>query len=270
MPDTDARAKRKQLETQGITDLRQVPYDILTPKQQIIKNHTLRNEVFFDAVGAKRDLASHGLPAKFLDFETIQFPVPIWKGRRPYQQIAFQYSLHILSETGLLSQKEFLDVTGADPSKPFAENLIADCGEEGPIFVYNAAFEKARIAELAERFPQSAKGLNALVERVVDLLPIARNHYYHPAQQGSWSIKAVLPAAIPGLSYEKLVGVKDGAAAMDAYGEASRPGTALERKLEIERQLLAYCRLDTFAMVELWRFFSGRSASPSEEKDGFG
>jgi len=93
---------------------------------------------------------------------------------------------------------------------------------------------------------------------VVDLLPIARNRYYHHSQQGSWSIKAVLPAAVPELSYKTLEGVQHGGAVMEAFAEAIHPGTAVGRKKEIERQLLAYCRLDTLAMVRLWQLFTGR------------
>ncbi len=183
--------------------------------------------------------------------------MPIWKGTRPYQQITFQFSLHTLGESGQLSHTAFLDLTGDDPSEPFAKALIAACGESGPVFVYFAGFETARIRELAERFPDLAEPLLAINARVVDLLPIARNRYYHPSQQGTWSIKAVLPAAVPELSYHQLEGVQDGESAMDAFSEAIQSDTTAERKGEIERQLLAYCRLDTFAMVRLWQLFSG-------------
>ena len=257
--------KRKQLAEQGVDDLCGVPDDLLSDKQAMIKEHTLAKTVFFDAAGAAADLAPHGFPAYFLDFESIQFPVPIWKGTRPYQQIAFQFSLHTLGESGLLSQTAFLDLSGDDPSEPFANALIAACGETGPVFVYNAGFEKTRIRELAERYPALAGPLLGIHARVVDLYPIACNRYYHPRQQGTWSIKAVLPAIVPELGYDKLDGVADGGMAMDAFSEAIRPGISAVRKSEIERQLLAYCRLDTFAMVRLWQFFSGRTGSTLQE-----
>jgi hypothetical protein len=96
----------------------------------------------------------------------------------------------------------------------------------------------------------------------VDLLPIAEKCYYHPSQCGSWSIKSVLPAAVPELSYEKLEGIKDGGMAMSAYAEAIHPDTSDERKEEIRSQLLAYCKLDTLAMVGLWKLFrDGQPAS---------
>ena len=250
--------KRQQLEEKGVNDLRNVPDALLNGKQFRVKEHTLAKTVFFDAVGAASDLAPHGFPAYFLDFESIQFAIPIWKGTRPYQQITFQFSLHTLAESGELSHTAFLDLSGDDPSERFAKALIAGCGQNGPVFVYNAAFEMARIRELAERFSDLAEPLRAINQRVVDLLPIARKRYYHHSQQGSWSIKAVLPAAVPELSYDDLEGVQNGGAAMEVFVEAIQPGTSAKRKGEIEQQLLAYCRLDTFAMVRLWQFFSGK------------
>ena len=93
----------------------------------------------------------------------------------------------------------------------------------------------------------------------VDLLPIARERYYHPSQQGSWSIKKVLPAVVPELRYDALDGVQDGGLAMEAFLEAIHPDTNPERKNQIEQQLLAYCKLDTYAMVRLWQVFSDRT-----------
>jgi hypothetical protein len=259
--------RREALAEQGIDDLRGVPDEVLNDLQARVKEHTLAGTVFFDAAGAAEDLAPHGLPAYFLDFETINFAVPVWKGTRPYEQIVFQFSVHSLDPSGRLSHAAFLDVSGADPSEPLARALIAACGETGPVFVYCAGFETARIRELADRYPELAEPLLAINERVVDLLPIARSRYYHPNQQGSWSIKAVLPAAVPELSYDALEGVQDGGTAMEAFTEAIHPDTGEERKSEIEQQLLAYCRLDTFAMVRLWQFFSGRNEAALQDQD---
>jgi len=252
-------AKARELAAQGVIDLQDVPDDRLNPKQQRVKTHTLAHTVYFDAAGAAADLAVHSLPAYFLDFETIQFAVPIWKGTRPYQQNTFQFSLHTLSESGQLDHTEFLDLSGGDPSEPFAQALIAVCGESGPVYVYNAAFETSRMSELAIRYPQFSVALLAINARVVDLLPIARERYYHPSQQGSWSIKKVLPAVVPELRYDALDGVQDGGMAMEAFLEAIHPDTSAERKNQIEQQLLAYCKLDTYAMVRLWQVFADRA-----------
>ncbi len=252
-------AKALELAAQGVADLRNVPDALLNAKQRRVKEHTQANTVFFDAAGAAADLAAYGLPAYFLDFETIQFAVPIWKGTRPYQQITFQFSLHTLAAPGQLAQTAFIDLSGSDPSEPFAYALIAACGQEGPVYVYNAGFETARIRELAERYPALSEQLLAINERAVDLLPIARERYYHPSQQGSWSIKKVLPAVVPELRYDTLDGVQDGGMAMEAFLEGIHPDTSAERKAQIGQQLLAYCKLDTYAMVRLWQVFAGRT-----------
>lgn len=252
-------AKVRELAMEGVDDLRYVNDAMLNDKQQRVKDHTLANTVFFDAAGAASDLAAYSLPAYFLDFETIQFPVPIWQGTRPYQQITFQFSLHTLAASGQLEQTAFLDLSGNNPSEPFAHALIAACGEHGPVFVYNAGFETARIRELAERYPHMRDALLAINTRVVDLLPIARERYYHPSQQGSWSIKKVLPAVVPELRYDSLDGVQDGGVAMIAFLESIHQTTSRERKAQIEQQLLAYCKLDTYAMVRLWQIFAGRT-----------
>jgi hypothetical protein len=251
-------SKAAKLALDGIIELRDVPDDLLNDQQKRVKKHTLSKKVFFDKKGAAADLAAHKFPAYFLDFETIQFAVPIWKGTRPYQQITFQFSLHTLSASGKLAQTGFLDISGKDPSSAFAKALIASCGTRGPVYVYNAGFETARISELADRYPRMKTALLAINDRVVDLLPIARGRYYHPSQEGSWSIKKVLPAVVPELRYDKLDGVQDGGMAMEAFLEAIHPDTPTQRKTEIEKQLLAYCSLDTYAMVKLWQVFSGR------------
>jgi len=249
------------IEAHGVIELRDVPDALLNDRQRRVKDVTLSGQTYFDQQAAAQALSSYKLPAYFMDFETIQFAVPIWKGTRPYQQIPFQFSVHRLLRTGKLEQQAFLDLSGQDPSRAFAEALITACGERGPIFVYNAGFETARIRELSERYPRLAKSLLALNERVVDLLPVTREHYYHPSQQGSWSIKAVLPALCPDLNYGDLDGVQDGGMAMGAFLEALSPQTSAARKAEIERQLLAYCALDTYAMVRLWSVFTGKAMS---------
>ncbi|MCE9519714.1 MAG: DUF2779 domain-containing protein [Verrucomicrobia bacterium] len=259
--------KREQFESEGYADLRDVPDELLNAVQRRVKQCSVTGDAFFDADGAAADLSPFGFPAYFLDFETILFAVPIWKGTRPYQQITFQFSLHTLAKSGQLAQTAFLDLSGNDPSEPFAKALISACGKKGPVFVYNATFETSRIRELAERFPDLADSLLAINARVVDLLPIARNRYYHPSQQGSWSIKAVLPAVAPELNYDNLTGVQDGGMAQEVFREAIQDETSAERKREIEQQLLAYCRLDTFAMVRLWQFFSGRDEPALQDVD---
>ena len=254
LPRVQTKALKEHL-AQCTGELRDVPDELLNERQLRVKHCTLNNETWFDAEGAASDLAPHKLPGYFLDFETVQFAVPIWKGTRPYQQIPFQFSVHRLSRSGKLEHREFLDLSGKDPSKKFAEALIEACGLRGPVFVYNAAFETSRIKELANRFPKLKKPLLAINQRIVDLFKVAETRYYHPSQQGSWSIKKVLPAIAPDLSYDALDGVQDGGMAMEAFKEAIGRGCAADRMAEIGRQLRIYCGLDTLAMVRIWKLF---------------
>ncbi|MGJ8653047.1 MAG: DUF2779 domain-containing protein [Opitutaceae bacterium] len=246
-------------ESRGITELRDAPDNEINPIQQRVKTATLSGETYFDATGAAAALAGKATPAYFLDFETVTFPVPIWKGTRPYQQLTFQFSLHRVDEDGTLHHSKFLDLSGNDPREAFVQAMLKDCGTFGPIHVYSAPFENTRIKELADAFPQYASKLHALLPRIVDLLPIARNYYYHPSQRGSWSIKGVLPAICPELSYADLEDVQHGLAAVDAYKEAIAPDTTPERKETLREQLLKYCELDTLATVKIWEFFKGTS-----------
>ena len=138
--------------------------------------------------------------------------------------------------------------------RPFTERLMAALGDEGPIFVYSH-FEKTTLNQLAGMFPDLAARLYGLIDRFVDLLPLARRHYYHPQMKGSWSIKAVLPTVAPDLNYDDLDEIHDGLAAQQAYLEAINPGTSPSRRHELLRILNEYCKLDTLAMVRLAWFF---------------
>lgn len=257
LPRVQTKALKALLEENPAIELSDIPNELLNAKQLRVKSHTLSGTPFFDLTAASLDLSVYPRPLYFMDFETVQFPIPIWKGTRPYQQVPFQFSVHKLTSRAFLHHTSFIDITGQDPSKRFAEALIRGCEESGTIFAYNAGFEKGRIRDLADRFPALKRSLYRIIDRTVDLLPFAERHYYHPMQDGSWSIKALLPAVAPDVSYTELDGVKDGGMAMEAYIEAIDPSTSDQRKSEIESQLLAYCKLDTFAMVRIWQKFTG-------------
>ena len=260
LPRIQAKGLKSLINDEGVNDLRKIPDELLNERQRRVKIHTLSGKPYFDADGAAASLDGHSLPAYFMDFETIQFAIPIWKNTRPYQQIPFQFSVHRLSPAAKVEHLSFLDLSGDDPSSHFAEALINACGKRGPIFVYNAGFETARINELAKCFQRLKQPLLAINARVVDLLKVAEQNYYHPSQEGSWSLKKILPAIAPDLSYDTLVGVQDGGMAMNAYLEAISHVTAETRKEEIGEQLLAYCKLDTTALLRLWQFFTGRQS----------
>lgn len=265
LPRVSSKAYKDFLLQSGAQDMRDVPEAMLTPLQRRVRDATLQGRPYFDAAGARQDLHRYHLPAYFLDFESIQFGVPRWAGTRPFQMLPFQFSLHRMDAQGHLSHQEFLDLTGSDPSNAFAAQLVRACAEPLPVFVYHAGFEGSRLKELAQRFPAYAPELRAIHGRLVDLLPIAQARYYDPRQHGSWSIKKVLPTLAPHLGHDILTGVRDGSTAMAAYLEAVAPATSSQRKALIRDELLAYCALDTRAMVEIWKCFS-QNFLPPEKK----
>ena len=258
LPGRRSKALSEHISAFNARSMSDVPDTLLNASQLRVKTQTVAGRQWFDREGAALALATYRMPALFLDFETIAFAVPRWAGTRPYQQIPFQFSLHRLGRGGAVSHIGFLDLSGGDPSEGLARALIQSCGTNEPIFAYNKGFEGARINELAQRFPRLRKALEGIRDRLVDLLPVANKFYYHPAQQGSWSIKKVLPTIAPELDYAGLEEVQDGGQAQMAYLEAVATGTSVARRKELDERLWKYCRLDTFAMVRLWAFFAGR------------
>lgn len=243
-----------------VVEMSNVPDEILTPIQLLVKEVTISGTLRFDAAGALTELKQANAvdtPLWFLDFETVSLAVPVWAGARPYERRPFQFSVHHLTEDGRLSHSGYLELSGSEPSLNLAQALLASCGMAGVVFAYNAAFERSVIVELADRLPDLQEALGMLADRLVDLLPITRRNYYHPDQMGSWSIKRVAPTVAPDLAYDQLNGVADGGAAMAAWQESVHPATTVERKAELRSQLEQYCRLDTLAMVHLWQFLVG-------------
>ena len=245
------------LRAQGYDDIRDIPAGVLAnPVQERVRKLTIFGKAELRPEAAAK-LSELGWPRYYLDFETMNFAVPIWKGTRPYQQVPFQWSCHVGHEDGTMIHREFLDLSGDDPSRAFAESLLAAVNKRGPIMVYNQAFEGRIVAELALRCKDLATPLGAVAARFVDLLPITRENYYHPAMKGSWSIKSVLPTIAAELDYAGLEEVQDGGAAQRAFVEAIAPETAASRKKDLKRALLAYCERDTEAMVRLAKFLLG-------------
>lgn len=211
-----------------------------------------------DKVTINKDVISEFLgtikyPISFFDFETFQNAVPRFDGQRPYMQMPFQYSLHILNTKGELSHKEYLGDENKDPRRELAERMLKDLRKRGSIIAYYQSFEITRIKELAKLFPDISDELLALTERFVDLIvPFKKLGYYHPDFNGSFSIKAVLPAMFPDepeLDYKKLE-IQNGGMAMDTFANLYLLKDQNKRD-KIRRDLLAYCHLDTLAMVRL-------------------
>ena len=255
LPEIRKKALKKLIYEDGIADMREVPDNLLNTRQKRVKQCTIEGSCYADYKGARKTLGKCKFPLAFLDFETIYFAVPQWAGTRPYQQLVFQYSLHSLDESGKLEHREFLDLSGNDPSRTIAESLVQHISGSGTVFAYFAGFERRCILDLAARFPDLAPGLKNISKRIVDMLPFMRDCYYHHAQKGSFSLKHVLPTVAPELDYGNLDGVQDGGMAMEAYAEAIHADTPPARKKDLEQQLLKYCERDTLALVRLYQFW---------------
>ena len=190
-------------------------------------------------------------PLYYMDFETIQFAVPQYDESRPYQQIPFQYSLHIqLTKGGPVEHLAFLGTPPSDPRPAFIESLLTGLGDSGSIIVWNQAFENTRLREIARDFPEYAAAIDPLFGRVADLMvPFRRKHLYNPEMNGSYSLKAVLPALITDISYSALE-IQEGCTASLTYESLYHdedPGS-----VQVKRDnLLEYCKLDTLSMVRL-------------------
>lgn len=191
-------------------------------------------------------------PLSYFDFETFMDAIPRFDFQRPYQQMPFQYSLHIEHTDGTLEHREFLADECCDPRRTLAERMLDDIPKLGSIIAFNQSFEITRIKELSDSFSDIREPLLALIPRFIDLIdPFRSLAYYHPDFNGSFSIKSVLPAMFPEdeqLSYKKL-GIQNGGMAMETY--AALMYMDPEIRAQKRKELLEYCHLDTFAMVKI-------------------
>ena len=254
--------KEKKFEwvSRGFRDITDVPLEEVSGDRQTTIRTVSESEEPWLVPGAKAELKKLGYPRYHLDFETTSPAIPVWKGSKPGQLHAVQFSIHVDDGTGDGSLEstehiEFLDLSGNPPMRPLAEALIEKLGAEGPIFMWHH-YEKTVINGLIKLFPDLEPKLKPIVKRLVDLKTITARYYYHPDMQGSYSIKDVAPTVNSAYDYKLLSGINEGNAAADGFLEAINPSTTAERKAELEEQLLRYCKFDTEAMVEIAKFLS--------------
>ncbi len=227
----------------------------LTDTQYLQVETAIKNRIHIDQGIIKAFLDKISFPLSFLDFETFQEAIPRFNLQRPYMKMPFQYSLHVLNKDGSLDHREFLADEERDPRRPLADRLLQDLAPEGSIMAFCTSFEKTVIKELAAFYRERSKELVSLLDRFVDLMdPFRQLGYYHPQFNGNFSIKSILPAMFPGdpeLDYKALE-IQDGTMAMSAFPALHKIEDPIERE-GIRRSLLAYCRLDTLAMVRIYQ-----------------
>ena len=246
--------KKFDLYKKSILHLKDIPDDYPLNDNQWMQVHSeVRNETFINETAIRSFVKELEYPIYHLDFETFTSAVPIFDGSRPYQQLVFQYSLHIEYKDGTLEHKEYLaDTNGEDPRVKFIEQLINDCGSSGDVLVYNAAFERDKLCGLIDFAPKYRIAIQNIIDRIRDLMnPFQQRWYYTPEMKGSYSIKYVLPALVPELSY-KALNIQEGGTASNTFTQMLK-GTFTGNVEQTRKDLLAYCELDTYAMVRILR-----------------
>ena len=245
--------KQVALYEQGIVNIDNVPeeFEMTAKQRQAVVNYKAQT-THIDKEAIEAFVSTLTYPIYHLDFETFQQAIPEWKGISPFQQIPFQYSLHIEHEDGRLEHREFLANDGTDPRELLAQKLCEDIPKDVTILTYNMSFEKGVIKKLALEYEALSPHLLAINENIKDLMiPFQQKHYLTPSMKGSYSIKYVLPALVPEMAhaYQELDGVQNGSEAMSAFAHMSK--LASTEKEKMRKALLAYCKLDTLAMVRV-------------------
>ncbi|MBN2045681.1 MAG: DUF2779 domain-containing protein [Anaerolineales bacterium] len=248
-------SKAKTLRDAGITAIVDIPSDF---------NLTVIQARHADVVKAGMPVIDHDqliaaldqmvFPLSFLDYETYNPAVPWYDGYAPHQHIVFQYSLHLFEALGSAPvHYEYLATEPEDPSLRLAADLLDKISPTGSVIVWNRSFEAGRNREMAVLHPQYAEGLHSANDRIFDLMEVfSKGYYLHPDFHGSASIKNVLPVLAPDLSYEELV-ISSGDAAMLAWAEMMSGEMDSVAYNQMRQHLLAYCKLDTWAMVRIWQ-----------------
>ena len=240
--------RREELQFLGVTEVRDVPGNFPLNRLQSIIRQAVSDErdiVHGDLANALTTITP---PVRYLDFETFQSAIPRFAGTRCYDQIPFLFSVHTETDDASPQHVDYIHEGDDDPRKMLIERLLDALGDEGSICVYSS-FERTQINAFAAAFPLYADALDAIATRLVDLLPVVKKSYYHPAFHGSFSLKSVLPAIVPSMGYDDLE-VADGRVAAVQYARALSSAD-VEDKRQIFDNLRAYCARDTLAMVEL-------------------
>jgi len=253
-----SRKKARFLRNEDIFRIKDIPDDIeLTERQSLQRLSVVDGKPVIYLDELEDFLVEIEYPLHFLDYETLGLAIPAYDGYKPYQNMIFQYSLHIQQENGeTLEHFEYLATQDEDPGAGLVADLSQHINDRGSMIVWNEGFEIGRNKEMAEMYPDYADMLLGLNERSFDLMKaFNKTAFIHPDFAGSASLKKVLPALIPevGQQYEEME-VSNGAKAMLAWKELVWGQSSSVSRDKLEGDLLAYCKLDTLAMVEILEF----------------
>ena len=245
-------AKSFALLATGVQAIADIPHGYKLSAAQGIQVEAVRSEEpHIDEEALGKFLRGMKYPLSYLDFETIGTAIPLFDGVRPYQQVPFQFSLHIVKEEGAKPEHHgFLASGREDPREEILAELKALLGTKGSIVAYNAGFEKRALKESVAVYRKYQTWYEKIEPRFVDLLqPFRAFHYYHPDQQGSASIKSVLPA-LTGSGYEGME-IADGGTASQEFLRITFGDVPARERQTVRKRLEEYCKKDTMAMVEV-------------------
>lgn len=252
---------------QGIIKLEDIDISALGWRQQLQVNGTLHQQNRVDPSAVTPFLEELWYPLCHLDFETTYMtPVPLYEGIRPYQQVPFQFSLHIEDAPGAeIRHIEFLADAECDPQEAFMQALVTALPEKACILTWNQSFESARLKELAVRLPHWQGAIATILPNIRDLMALFRNKsIYHWQFNGSYSIKSVLPALVPELSYNDME-VSNGEEAAQSWLRL-RSGVTGEEREQLRNALLSYCHLDTLAMVKILEWIRENNSNTARDR----
>lgn len=244
--------KKWELYNEGIIDLNDERLTDLSTNQQRMVDVFKSGNRFINSAGVKDEMSEWEYPYIYIDFESISPAIPRYNGTRPYQQVPFQLSVHIqTSPDSPLKHIEYLHTSDNDPRDEIIPVLLNACGNAGSIIAYYMKYESDRIKELALYSPEHTDELTALLDRIVDPLPVIRNNVYDNEFKGSFGLKYTAPALLGNEASYKGMDVADGTAAQRAYDKMRSPDTKPTEKVMLEKALLEYCKKDTLVMVDL-------------------
>lgn len=242
--------KVRELESLGIKSIYDIPsaFD-LAPTYRRQVDVAQSRQVYIDKDYIQNDLNGIEYPIYFIDYESFNPAIPMYDGYKPYDQMPFQWSLHIQREKGgELEHYEFIETEAIDPIPNFLKALKEVMGDTGAIIVWNKSFEGKQNERMGEIHPEYKVFCENMNSRLYDLMDIFQKGYYaDPVCKGSYSIKKILPALVPDLSYRDM-DIGDGATAMTSWYELVYD----DGDSSIKDNLLKYCELDTWAMVKIY------------------
>ncbi len=248
-----SRGQKKALSLieQGIYHVRDVPENFQLTTNQFIQKQCHCNCIpYIDKSSIRSFLKRLAEPIYYLDFETFNPAIPVYDNTRPFQQVPFQYSLQIIG-SGERVQRGFIAQGDTDPRREILVRLKRLLGREGSIVAYNASFEKRTVRQALEAYPEFEADFSGFEARVIDLYePFRKFHYYHPDQQGSGSMKYVLPA-LTGQSYQGMEIASGSQASREYYLTCLNPEVDETEKKRVLAALETYCHLDTRGMVDI-------------------